>query len=99
MHPVWFFQFDSSSEEEGDTSLEGFMDESDLHKMVLIVNAELNMGVGKVGAQCAHAALGLYKTLLEDQAKYGEMLLSWEQFGSVVHFYTETNIYQLHKRS
>ena len=60
------------------------MDESDLNKMVLIVNGELNMGVGKVGAQCAHAALGLYKMLLEDQSKHGEMVLSWEQFGSVI---------------
>lgn len=57
------------------------MDESEMYKMVLIVNKELNMGVGKIGAQCAHAALGLYKVLLEDQSKYGEMLLSWEQFG------------------
>ena len=57
------------------------VDENELNKMVMVVNSELNMGVGKVGAQCAHAALGLFKTLLEDQSKYGEMLLSWEQFG------------------
>ncbi|ELU07457.1 hypothetical protein CAPTEDRAFT_21664 [Capitella teleta] len=72
--------FDSSSDED-DADLSGFVDESELYKMVLIVNSDLNMGVGKVGAQCAHGAVGLYKTLLEDQSKYGEMLLSWEQFG------------------
>ena len=31
------------------------------YKMVLIVNMELSMGKGKIGAQCGHAVLGAYK--------------------------------------
>lgn len=29
-------------------------------KMVLVVNNDLKMGKGKIGAQCGHAALGAY---------------------------------------
>lgn len=30
-------------------------------KMMLVVNTELNMGKGKIAAQCCHAAVGCYK--------------------------------------
>ena len=53
----------------------------DMYKMVLVVNAELNMGVGKVGAQCAHAAVQLHRMMIDNLQKYGEMLGFWEQFG------------------
>ncbi len=33
------------------------------YKMVLCVNAELNMGKGKIGAQCGHATLGAYRLI------------------------------------
>ena len=49
--------------------------------MVFVVNSELQMGVGKVAAQVAHAALGLHRTLLDDPQRFGQMLMSWEQFG------------------
>lgn len=39
------------------------------------------MGVGKIAAQVAHAALGLHRVLIENPQKYGQMLMSWEQFG------------------
>ena len=51
--------------------------------MVFVVNSELQMGVGKVAAQVAHAALGLHRTLLDDPQRFGQMLMSWEQFGLV----------------
>lgn len=57
-------------------------DESDdLFKMVFVVNAELSMGVGKIAAQVAHAALGLHRLLLQHQSKYGETLLNWTEYG------------------
>jgi peptidyl-tRNA hydrolase len=36
---------------------------SDL-KMVMVVRHDLKMGTGKIAAQCCHACLGLYKSLL-----------------------------------
>jgi PTH2 family peptidyl-tRNA hydrolase len=35
------------------------------YKLVLVVNQELKMGVGKVAAQCSHATLGAYQSLQE----------------------------------
>ncbi|XP_053382471.1 probable peptidyl-tRNA hydrolase 2 [Mercenaria mercenaria] len=67
---------DEEEDSEGDLP-EGF----DLHKMVFVVNMELNMGVGKVAAQCAHAALALHRLMIDNTDKFGEMMLSWEQFG------------------
>ncbi|KFM26416.1 Peptidyl-tRNA hydrolase 2, mitochondrial [Auxenochlorella protothecoides] len=40
----------------GDAS--SYAQHSEEHKMVLVVNDELKMGKGKIGAQCAHAAVG-----------------------------------------
>lgn len=53
----------------------------DVYKMVFLVNVELQMGVGKVAAQVAHAALGMHRLLLQDEGKYGEMLLEWQTLG------------------
>ena len=47
-------------------------------EMVFVVNKELGMGVGKAAAQVAHACLGLYRQLLQNQMAYGEKLLQWE---------------------
>jgi len=49
--------------------------------MVFVVNSELTMGIGKTASQVAHAAIGLYRLLIEEQQRFGEMLLYWEQFG------------------
>lgn len=43
--------------------------------MVLVVARELGMSPGKVGAQCAHAAVGLYKRLAAQRAPW---LRAWE---------------------
>ena len=82
-----FFQLDSSTSSEddfGEAVGDDFFDDSDLYKMVFVVNTSLKMGIGKIAAQVAHASLGLYKTMVENQQRFGEMLLSWEQFGLVV---------------
>lgn len=67
---------DGSSASSSDEELSG-----DLYKMVFVVNGELNMGVGKVGAQVGHAAVGLFRVLMSDEFKYGRMLCAWEDSG------------------
>ncbi|XP_048448040.1 peptidyl-tRNA hydrolase 2, mitochondrial [Pyrus x bretschneideri] len=44
-------------------------------KMVLVVRNDLKMGKGKIGAQCSHATLGLYKKVLHRAPK---ALNRWE---------------------
>ncbi|KAL3143382.1 ubiquitin C-terminal hydrolase Ubp14 [Trebouxia sp. C0009 RCD-2024] len=44
-------------------------------KVVLIVAQDLRMSPGKVGAQCAHAAVGLYKLTVAQKAPW---LGAWE---------------------
>jgi len=70
---------DASSEEED--VVEDYLGEGPAYKMVFVVNTELSMGVGKTASQVAHAAIGLYRLLIEEQQRFGEMLLYWEQFG------------------
>lgn len=56
-------------------------DEYDTHesyKMVLVINAKLNMGKGKVAAQCAHAAIAAYKIGLKVGQKF---VRHWERAG------------------
>ena len=72
-------QDDLDFEDEEDE--EEFPDGLDMCKMVFVVNMELNMGVGKVAAQCAHAAVALYRILIDQPDKYGVILMNWEQFG------------------
>lgn len=85
------------NEDESDVSDEAeYLPEGvDFYKMVFIVNAELNMGVGKTAAQVAHAALGLHRTLLDDPQKFGQMLMSWEQFGETKIVTKGDNVAQL----
>lgn len=54
---------------------------AELYKMVFVVNTELDMGTGKIAAQVAHATLGIHRLLLQDENKYGSMLLQWEEYG------------------
>lgn len=61
--------------EEGD-------DEAGGYKMVFVVNSALNMGVGKVASQCAHACLGIYKLMSEFQYMT-EVIEEWEDDGLV----------------
>jgi len=79
----WTFQVldlsEASSEEED--VVEEYLGDGPAYKMVFVVNNELSMGVGKTASQVAHAAIGLYRLLIEEQQRFGEMLLYWEQFG------------------
>ncbi|XP_078270250.1 putative peptidyl-tRNA hydrolase 2 [Rhinoraja longicauda] len=54
---------------------------SDEYKMVLVVNMELTMGIGKVAAQVAHAALGLYQMMVEESDKWQTTLRIWDDDG------------------
>ncbi|CAK0786207.1 hypothetical protein CVIRNUC_009420 [Coccomyxa viridis] len=47
-------------------------------KAVLVVNSALKMSAGKIGAQCAHAAVGLYKQMYINGVPW---LPSWEEEG------------------
>ncbi|GFO46136.1 peptidyl-tRNA hydrolase [Plakobranchus ocellatus] len=66
---------DSSDEDEADDFLT-----ADTFKMVFVVNAELNMGVGKVAAQVAHAALSLFRNMIDTESK-AQMLMAWAHMG------------------
>ncbi|XP_022095040.1 probable peptidyl-tRNA hydrolase 2 [Acanthaster planci] len=50
-------------------------------KMIFVVNEELKMGKGKIAAQVAHACLGLYRTLQQHEASYGQHMVQWEKQG------------------
>lgn len=54
---------------------------TELCKMVFIVNAELQMGVGKIAAQVGHATLALYR-LLQTQPRWKEQCVKWEESAS-----------------
>lgn len=52
-------------------------------KMVLVVRADLGMGRGKVGAQCAHAALAAYQLAAASRsARRVRALAAWEACGT-----------------
>lgn len=67
---------ESSSDDDDDEDGEV----TDTYKMVFVVNIALNMGVGKVAAQVAHAALGIYRLLKEFDHMRG-ILEEWENDG------------------
>ncbi|XP_048874415.1 probable peptidyl-tRNA hydrolase 2 [Brienomyrus brachyistius] len=56
-------------------------DEDVLFKMVFVINMDMSMGVGKVAAQVAHAAVGLYQTL-QGNPSWREMAWKWDSTGS-----------------
>lgn len=43
---------------------------SKAYKMVFVVRNDLNMGKGKIAAQCCHAAVGLYRNILYENTSY-----------------------------
>ncbi|KAH8903967.1 PTH2-domain-containing protein [Coniochaeta sp. PMI_546] len=55
-------------------------------KLVLVVRTDLGMTKGKIAAQCGHATLACYKTLLQDSQKNpagpaAKLLKRWERHG------------------
>jgi PTH2 family peptidyl-tRNA hydrolase len=68
-------------------------------KMVLCVNAELQMGKGKMCAQCGHATLGAYKLACKYSPQY---LKIWEYFGQAkiaVKVDTEDALFELYDKA
>lgn len=64
-------------------------------KVVIVVRKDLNMGVGKIAAQCAHAAVGIYKRLAQSSVAN---LQKWEKNGQkkvVVGVDSEQELYVL----
>ncbi|KAG5838063.1 probable peptidyl-tRNA hydrolase 2 [Anguilla rostrata] len=57
------------------------VDDDLIFKMVFVVNMDLSMGVGKVAAQVAHAAVGLYQALQEKNS-WREMAWKWDRTGA-----------------
>lgn len=49
-------------------------------KMVIVVRSDISMGKGKIGAQCAHAALECYRQTLNNEKKQ-QMFQSWLRIG------------------
>jgi PTH2 family peptidyl-tRNA hydrolase len=47
-------------------------------KLVLVVNDSLNMGAGKIAAQCCHATLAVYQSL---EGRHRNVLRQWEAEG------------------
>lgn len=74
------------NEEEGDDDL--------IFKMVLVVNMDLAMGVGKVAAQVGHAAVGLYQALQEKNS-WREMAWKWDHSGAKKVVVQGTNVAHL----
>ena len=57
-------------------------DDSDDLKMVFLVRQDLKMGAGKIAAQVAHAAIGLYDDIFEGDNIYQKNALdNWFNFG------------------
>ena len=56
--------------------------ENDDLKMVFLVRQDLKMGAGKIAAQVAHAAIGLYDDILEGENNYQKKVLNnWFNYG------------------
>ena len=56
---------------------EYIFDDSDDLKMVFIVRQDLKMGAGKIAAQVAHAAIGLYDDIFESNNYYQKNALDY----------------------
>ncbi|KAL1297600.1 hypothetical protein AAFC00_006162 [Neodothiora populina] len=61
-----------------DQELKEFGDSQEECKLVLVVRTDLGMTKGKIAAQCGHATLACYKTLLKQDSP---ILKRWERYG------------------
>ncbi|XP_073390863.1 uncharacterized protein [Physcomitrium patens] len=62
----------------GNQSVSQIGDDGEELKMVFVVRQDLKMGGGKIAAQCAHAAVGIYNELL---TRNRALLKRWEDCG------------------
>ncbi|RMY60071.1 hypothetical protein D0863_11717 [Hortaea werneckii] len=60
--------------------LKSFAGNNEECKLVLVVRSDLGMGKGKIAAQCSHATLACYKTILRADPSH-PMLQRWERLG------------------
>ncbi|KAI5206806.1 PTH2-domain-containing protein [Aureobasidium subglaciale] len=67
-----------SEDSEDDQEVNGFEDSTEECKLVLVVRTDLGMTKGKIAAQCSHATLACYKTLLRQNSP---ILKRWEGYG------------------
>ncbi|KAI8478708.1 PREDICTED: probable peptidyl-tRNA hydrolase 2 [Branchiostoma belcheri] len=74
---AWLFDPGQSLEGEEPPPYEATGTHTNHYKMVFVVNTDLQMGVGKIAAQVAHACLELYRTV--QRSRHTAMLL---QYGS-----------------
>ncbi|KAL9106422.1 MAG: hypothetical protein Q9227_008564 [Pyrenula ochraceoflavens] len=71
---------DSDSDREVLGELKSFEGSREEVKLVMAVRTDLGMGKGKIAAQCSHATLACYKSLL-NHAPSASLLHRWEQTG------------------
>ncbi|KAK0356041.1 hypothetical protein LTR91_007520 [Friedmanniomyces endolithicus] len=60
--------------------LKSFANSAEECKLVLVVRTDLGMGKGKIAAQCGHATLACYKTLVRANPSH-PVLRQWERLG------------------
>ncbi|KAK5717607.1 hypothetical protein LTR17_015960 [Elasticomyces elasticus] len=60
--------------------LKSFAGNTEECKLVLVVRKDLGMSPGKIGAQCGHATLACYKTLVRANPGH-PVLRQWEDYG------------------
>ncbi|KAK4953288.1 hypothetical protein LTR10_008997 [Elasticomyces elasticus] len=60
--------------------LKSFAGNTEECKLVLVVRKDLGMSPGKIGAQCGHATLACYKTLVRANPRH-PVLRQWEDYG------------------
>lgn len=73
--------------------VQSFSDYGSDFKMVLVVRNDLKMGKGKIGAQCAHAAVGAYESATR---KTPQIVRKWNNSGSMK---IAVKVIKLHKKS
>lgn len=75
---------DEDSEEDNEYTIKNNytdLEQLEPHKMVLCVNTSLQMGKGKMCAQCSHAAVGAYKLASSRRSSKLTALHIWENTG------------------
>lgn len=70
-----------SDSDDEDLPLSSFPSDRDEHKLVLVVRTDLGMTKGKIAAQCSHATLACYRTLLASPSPGRQILKQWERGG------------------